>query len=205
MIHHVVNQHGAFAAEMKTKKVCFVTTGATAEFRELIQAVLSPDCLRALKDEGFTTMNFQCGDTLKDFPSLMPHNILGMELNAFAFKKDGLNRDMRECQALEGQREQGLIILHAGAGTVMDAMRLGLSMVVVPNTSLLDNHQDELALELDAQNYATRSDIPGLANAIRLACLKQARPWAPQKTVLKKIVDETVGYNEDVSSRLVLD
>jgi beta-1,4-N-acetylglucosaminyltransferase len=40
---------------------------------------------------------------------------------------------------------------------VMDAMRLGLSMIVVPNNSLLDNHQDELAKELHSQNYATRA------------------------------------------------
>lgn len=41
----------------------------------------------------------------------------------------------------------------------MDAMRLGLTMVVVANPSLLDNHQAELAQELDDQNYATCSDV----------------------------------------------
>jgi hypothetical protein len=37
-------------------------------------------------------------------------------------------------------------------------MRLGLALVVVPNATLLDNHQDELAEELEIQGYATRSD-----------------------------------------------
>jgi beta-1,4-N-acetylglucosaminyltransferase len=37
-------------------------------------------------------------------------------------------------------------------------MRLGLALVVVPNSTLLDNHQDELAEELELQGYATRSD-----------------------------------------------
>lgn len=45
-----------------------------------------------------------------------------------------------------------------GAGTVLDAMRLGLRMLVVPNESLLDNHQKELAEELESQGYATMSD-----------------------------------------------
>jgi UDP-N-acetylglucosamine transferase subunit ALG13 len=37
-------------------------------------------------------------------------------------------------------------------------MRLGLALVVVPNMTLLDNHQDELAKELEAQGYVTKSD-----------------------------------------------
>ncbi len=45
-----------------------------------------------------------------------------------------------------------------GAGTVLDAMRLGLRMLVIPNESLLDNHQKELAEELENQGYATMSD-----------------------------------------------
>ncbi len=39
----------------------------------------------------------------------------------------------------------------------MDAMRLGLSLIVVPNESLLDNHQEELAEELEKQGYVTKS------------------------------------------------
>ncbi len=42
-----------------------------------------------------------------------------------------------------------------GAGTVLDAMRLDVPIIVVPNTSLLDNHQVELAEELERQGYVT--------------------------------------------------
>ena len=45
-----------------------------------------------------------------------------------------------------------------GAGTILDGMRLSVPLIVVPNDSLLDNHQDELAEELESQGYATRSD-----------------------------------------------
>jgi len=37
-------------------------------------------------------------------------------------------------------------------------MRLGLPLVVVPNVSLLDNHQEELADELERQGYVVKSD-----------------------------------------------
>jgi beta-1,4-N-acetylglucosaminyltransferase len=36
-------------------------------------------------------------------------------------------------------------------------MRLALPLVVVPNVSLLDNHQEELADELQRQGYVVKS------------------------------------------------
>ena len=40
-----------------------------------------------------------------------------------------------------------------GSGSILDALRLAVPVVVVPNTALLDNHQEELAAELAAQGY----------------------------------------------------
>ena len=48
---------------------------------------------------------------------------------------------------------------HEGAGTILDAMRLGLPLIVVPNVQLLDNHQEELAQELQRQGYVKASDV----------------------------------------------
>ncbi len=55
--------------------------------------------------------------------------------------------------------ELKLLTACTGAGTILDGMRLGLPLIVVPNATLLDNHQDELAEELETQGYATKSDI----------------------------------------------
>ncbi len=41
-----------------------------------------------------------------------------------------------------------------GAGTALDALRLDLPIIMVPNPALLDNHQAELAEELQRQGYA---------------------------------------------------
>lgn len=45
-----------------------------------------------------------------------------------------------------------------GAGTILDVMRMGVPLIVVPNPRLLDNHQEELARELVRQGYVTRAD-----------------------------------------------
>jgi beta-1,4-N-acetylglucosaminyltransferase len=46
-----------------------------------------------------------------------------------------------------------------GAGTVLDAMRIDVPVIVVPNPALLDNHQEELARELERQGYVTYGDL----------------------------------------------
>jgi len=183
-------------------KECLVTIGATAKFPELIQATLSPGCLQAFADNGFTHLNFQCGDSMSSFQDLKPTDTKGLDIKAFDFNKNGLNKEMRACQAKEGVSRKGLVICHAGAGTILDAMRLGLPLVVVPNLSLLDNHQDELAEELEKEGYATKSDTRNLANAIGIACKKEEKPWGGHSSKFPGIVDSVLGYEDDVKARL---
>lgn len=46
-----------------------------------------------------------------------------------------------------------------GTGTVLDAMGLNVPLIVVPNPVLQDNHQLELAEELQKQGYALHGDL----------------------------------------------
>ena len=46
-----------------------------------------------------------------------------------------------------------------GSGSILEAMRLGIPLVVVPNPSLKDNHQKELAKELQKQGYVIASSV----------------------------------------------
>lgn len=45
----------------------------------------------------------------------------------------------------------------SGTGTILDAWKLGLPIIVVPNTKLLDDHQTEMAQHLAKEGYATMS------------------------------------------------
>lgn len=47
----------------------------------------------------------------------------------------------------------------AGTGSILEALRAGLPLVVVPNPDLADNHQEELALELDGMGYAVKASV----------------------------------------------
>jgi beta-1,4-N-acetylglucosaminyltransferase len=95
-------------------KECLITVGATAIFPELIQAALTQESLQAFVENGFTRLNFQCGESMSSFESLRPKDTRGLEVKAFDFNKNGLNKEMRATQAKEGVSKKGLVICHAG-------------------------------------------------------------------------------------------
>lgn len=46
-----------------------------------------------------------------------------------------------------------------GSGSILAALRIAVPLIVVPNPSLLDNHQVELAEELAAQGYVVHGHL----------------------------------------------
>ncbi len=95
-------------------KECLITTGATAKFTELIKAALTEESIQAFIDNGFTHLNFQCGESLTKFEEHKPQDTKGLDIKAFDFNRNGLNKEMRACQEKEGVSKKGLIICHAG-------------------------------------------------------------------------------------------
>lgn len=46
-----------------------------------------------------------------------------------------------------------------GSGTILDALRISVPLVVVPNAELLDNHQVELAEALAEMEYVVHGKL----------------------------------------------
>lgn len=114
---------------------------------------------------------------------------------------------MRGCKAKGDEVRDGCVISHAGAGTILDAMRIGVRLIVVPNEELLDNHQEELADELQKQGYVVKGRVDDLSEAVR-RCEERgngAKSWVNvgREGGVMGIVDEELGYEEE--KRRVLD
>lgn len=103
-----------------SKKLCFVTIGATASFDSLIAAALSQEFLRTLRNAGYTDLLLQHGNEgqkiFEDFviryridsPERQGLNIIG-----FGFNERGLGWEMKEAKGGDGA-DEGVVISHAG-------------------------------------------------------------------------------------------
>ncbi|KAF4977827.1 hypothetical protein FZEAL_5670 [Fusarium zealandicum] len=145
-----------------TDRVCLVTVGATVGFKKLTEAVLQPAFWRFLRSQSFTELHVQCGPDVAwasaelalrkdDVPP-------GLAIEFFDVKKNLMKEEMTLCKVADERRHLGLVISHAGTGTILDAWKLGLPIIVVPNTQLLNDHQTEMAKHLSKEGYAIMSN-----------------------------------------------
>lgn len=96
-----------------------------------------------------------------------------------------------------------MLCVCVGSGTILDALRMSVPLVVVPNTDLLDNHQVELAQALAEQDYVVQGDKDNLAKALEEAEVlrKKQKSWPPpnagvqrEAKGLKGVLDEEMGF-----------
>ncbi|CAM9114911.1 unnamed protein product [Scytosiphon promiscuus] len=150
-------------------KHVFVTVGTT-KFDALIEAIDDAALLSILSSKGFTSLTAQIGHGghIPTFP-LGPQ--AAMDCKWYRFKPT-LHEDMASAD---------VVVSHAGAGSVMEALGLGKALVVVVNDALMDNHQEELAEALARRDHLRATTPRGLAaTLIGLDDAPSARTPYPQ-------------------------
>ncbi|WVQ99050.1 hypothetical protein IAU59_006182 [Kwoniella sp. CBS 9459] len=99
------------------------------------------------------------------------------------------------------------VISHAGSGSILTTLRTknhrdqAIPLMIVPNESLMDNHQAELADKMGVEGYLFVSRVEELSKSLP-AFLDDESPERRSikpfpglnKTAFKDIVDETMGY-----------
>jgi UDP-N-acetylglucosamine transferase subunit ALG13 len=116
-----------------------VTVGST-HFDLLVRAIDSSDFLQRLKRLGFRRLALQHG-TGEHIPGAPPPP--GFRVDSYRYKPS-LADEVR------GAR---VVVSHGGAGSVLEALSAGRRLVVVPNRSLMDDHQVQLAGALEERGY----------------------------------------------------
>ncbi|KAG9122847.1 N-acetylglucosaminyldiphosphodolichol N-acetylglucosaminyltransferase catalytic subunit alg13 [Ceratobasidium sp. 392] len=159
---------------MKTKsQTVFVTVGST-KFDDLARAILSSEVLDGLVPPSSSGNEWNWTD-----------DVTGMEVSVWRFKPE-----------LGASFEQaGLVISHAGSGTILEVLRLPRPLIVVPNETLLDNHQVELANALDELDHLVASTPRTLAKTIQTYDPTRLKAF-PQfdGSKFRTIMDEEMGF-----------
>ncbi|CEM24395.1 unnamed protein product [Vitrella brassicaformis CCMP3155] len=150
-----------------TKRL-FLTVGTTS-FDRLVDAVDQITFLDKLAALGFSRFIMQIGKGERE-PRVASH--AGVSVEWFRFKPT-LDDEIRAAD---------LIISHAGAGSILEALRAQKRLLVVINDALMDNHQTEVAEAMHDDNYLTTATSPApdvLLTKVEEALVRPLDPYPP--------------------------
>ncbi|XP_027748945.1 putative bifunctional UDP-N-acetylglucosamine transferase and deubiquitinase ALG13 [Empidonax traillii] len=163
-------------------KSVLVTVGTTS-FDELIAAARSPPALQALQSRGFQKVVLQVGRGAWQPP--VPGGSAALEVEAFRFK-DSLAEDLRSAD---------LVISHAGAGSCLETLEKGKPLIVVINDKLMNNHQLELAKQLQRDGHVLCCNCSTLVETLQMMDLSTLKPFPPgQPEKFASFLDKVVGF-----------
>jgi len=135
----------------------FVTVGST-RFPELIKAVLSEECSRILFELGYTELRVQYGSDTSLFHEYSEGMRGGVSLAGFDYSPS-LEQEMQDADLVISHAGTQVVVslLIRGSGSILEVLHLGKLLIAVPNSSLMDNHQVELAKALSERGYLLQS------------------------------------------------
>ncbi|OTA70308.1 glycosyltransferase family 1 protein [Hypoxylon sp. EC38] len=172
----------------RTSKCALVTVGASASFKPLIEEVLSDAFITKLKSLHFTHFIVQCGPDYDYFesakPKRNPNDPNDLEVVGFPYKNSfrawfALATESRPDEPYP--RAKGLIITHAGSGSILDALDFNTNIIAVPNPALMGNHQSEIAEEMERQGFLIQGKLGSLVDLLDKETLNIPRKqWPPE-------------------------
>lgn len=165
-----------------------VTVGST-RFDALVETTLSQPVLSVLSQKSYSDVVVQCGNSRVDeLGSTDVEGIVhkyGVDVKIWRFKP-----------SLDEEYDAAdLVIGHAGSGTILDVLRRGKPLIIVPNPTLLDNHQEDMAHAMGALNYAKVSTVSGLSQSIADLDTSKIVPFPPfDGSKFRRLMDQEMGF-----------
>lgn len=164
------------------KKRIFVTVGTT-KFDELIEKVLSREILEVLATKGYNELVLQIGKTSL-IPDCTPrYGIISIEY--FTLSPD----------IIKYMQNADVVISHAGAGSILDALDNRKNLIVVANEALMDNHQLELGEQLSKERYLYYCTCDTLLSTLNNLNFSELRTFVDLKSrAIAKYIDDIMGF-----------
>lgn len=180
-------------------KRVFVTVGTT-KFPKLIDTITSKDTLETLISLNYSFVQIQTG---KDFSSVHidPEITFSSEIsrdNGSIILKFEEKIILKYDQYFENFEEQiencELVIGHAGAGTCLEVLHRRKPLIVVINEDLMDNHQTELAEDLEKNGYLIHCTCKTLKDVLKKD-LSQLKPYPkPKDYIFSNYLEKCMGF-----------
>ena len=91
--------------------------------------------------------------------------------------------------------QASLVLSHAGAGSILEALSLEKPLFVVVNDALMDNHQMELAGALDRDGHLICTGVSHLLSALQTRDSSALAPLPPSSARAFSIaIDDLMGF-----------
>ncbi|CAH0552890.1 unnamed protein product [Brassicogethes aeneus] len=179
----------------------FVTVGTT-KFKKLIETILCPEIIDILIQLEVKKVILQVGNDWSighNCSKYINYQItVEEEESKITYTNPCGGEIVFECvkyleNFLETIQQNDLIISHAGAGTCLEVLNQNKPLIVVINEDLMNNHQTELAKQLEADELAFCSNCDTLKNVLK--DIKPRKPYiVGDKNVFGKYLDQCMGF-----------
>lgn len=177
----------------------FVTVGST-RFDQLIDNVIDDNVVEILKHLGCRRLTIQYG-SYKDVSKLesVQNVISHFEVELFDYQ-NSIQSYIDKADLVIGHAGmflQNHIIMNSsinllGAGTVLEVLRKRKPLLIVINDTLMDNHQEELAIELAEQRFVRCCYPSTLKETLKSFNLKSLIPFPEHDSIRFRSFIESV-------------